>query len=165
MIRENDEICNFLDRSRKLSIFYKAVKMYQEQFPWIVINILLTSLYNVHISVNFQITNIQVQKIEPGVCSFCRNLAKLYRASDFTENVLDSFSCFYIEITYSNFTSCGTYMLSILVCHIISVKRAHSSYTTFLIKLTIYFLCISVSSSICESGSFSSKLESRVLFI
>ena len=33
-----------------------------------------------------------------GVCSFCRNFAKLCNASGFWENVLDSFSFFYIEI-------------------------------------------------------------------
>ena len=29
--------------------------------------------------------------------------------ADFWENVLDSFSCFYIEITYSSFTFCGAH--------------------------------------------------------
>ena len=29
----------------------------------------------------------------------------------FWVNVLDSFSCIYIEIAYSNFTFCGTYTL------------------------------------------------------
>ena len=44
---------------------------------------------------------------------------------DFT--VLGSFSCFYIEIAYLNFTFCGAYMLRFLAHHTISAKRAHSS--------------------------------------
>ena len=32
--------------------------------------------------------------------------------ADFWENVLDTFSCFYIEITYSSFTFCGARTLS-----------------------------------------------------
>ena len=39
--------------------------------------------------------------------------------------MLDSFICFYIEIIYSNFTSCGAYLLSFLTYHTISAKRAH----------------------------------------
>ena len=48
-----------------------------------------------------------------GVCSFCWNFAKLCGAPGFWENVF-SFSVFYIEIAYSNFTFCGTYTLSFL---------------------------------------------------
>ena len=64
-------------------------------------------------------------KINPGMCSFCRNFAKLCGAPCFWENVFDSFSCFDIEIVYFNFTFCGTYMLSFLLRLTISVKRAH----------------------------------------
>ena len=64
-------------------------------------------------------------KINPEVCSFCRNFAQLYGASGFWENVFDSFSCFYIEIVYSNFTFCGAYTPSFLARHTISAKRAH----------------------------------------
>ena len=125
-----------------LSIFfYKAGKMDQEQFPWTALNILQTSLYKVHISVSFQITHIQVQKCNQGCAHFAENFAKLYRAPDFTENVLDSFSCFYIEIAYSNFTLCGTYMVSILVCLTISAKTStFQLHITFLIKLRNKFL-------------------------
>ena len=43
----------------------------------------------------------------------------------FWENVLDSFSCFYIEIAFSKFTFCAAYMLSFLAHHTISAKKAH----------------------------------------
>ena len=43
----------------------------------------------------------------------------------FWENVHDSFSCFNIEIAYSNFTFRGAYTLSFIACHTISAKRAH----------------------------------------
>ena len=36
------------------------------------------------------------------------------------------FSCFHIEIAYSNFTFCGAYTLSFLARHTVSEKRAHS---------------------------------------
>ena len=49
-------------------------------------------------------------KVNPGVCSFCRNFAKLCGAPGFWETVFDNFSCFYIEIVYSNFTFCGAYI-------------------------------------------------------
>ena len=41
------------------------------------------------------------------------------------ENVLGSFSLFYIEITYSNFTFCGAYTLSFLAHDTILGKRVH----------------------------------------
>ena len=41
------------------------------------------------------------------------------------ESVYNSFSCFYTEIAYSDFTFCGAYRLSFLVFHTISTKRAH----------------------------------------
>ena len=37
------------------------------------------------------------------------------------------FSCFHIEIAYSNFTFCGAYTLSFLARHTVSEKRAHPS--------------------------------------
>ena len=43
----------------------------------------------------------------------------------FWENVLDSFSCFYIEFAYSNFSSSDAYMLNFLAHHAISVRRAY----------------------------------------
>ena len=61
------------------------------------------------------------------MCSFSRIFARFYREPDFVENVLGSFSCFYIEIAYLNFTFSGAYMLRFLAHHIISAKRAHSS--------------------------------------
>ena len=54
-----------------------------------------------------------------GVWSFC--VVRRF----FWENVLGSFSGFYIEIVYSNFTFCGTYTLSFLACQAVSVKQAH----------------------------------------
>ena len=46
--------------------------------------------------------------------------------ADFWENVLDNFSCFYIEIAYSSFTFCGAHTLSFLACQTFSAKRAHT---------------------------------------
>ena len=54
-----------------------------------------------------------------------RGPTNLSGVPDFVENVLCSFSCFYIEIAYSNFTFCDVYTLSFLACHTISGKRAH----------------------------------------
>ena len=48
---------------------------------------------------------------------------KLQWAPDFVEFVLGSFSCFYIEIAYSNVTFCDAY--SFLAHRTISGKRAH----------------------------------------
>ena len=62
-----------------------------------------------------------------GMCSFCRNFAKLCDAPLFWKNVHDSFSCFCIEIAYSSLTFCGAYMLSFLAHHTVSAKRAHPS--------------------------------------
>ena len=62
-----------------------------------------------------------------GLCSFCRNFVKLRGAPGFWENVLNSFSYFYIEFAYWNFTFCGAYTLSFLAHHTISPKRAHPS--------------------------------------
>ena len=53
------------------------------------------------------------------MCSFCRNFTKLCGVPGFGEYVLNVFSCFYIEIAYSNFTFCGAYMLSFLARHTI----------------------------------------------
>ena len=61
----------------------------------------------------------------PAMCSFCRNFAKLCSAPGFWENVLDSFSDFYIEIAYSNFIFCGAYTSSFLARHTILAKRTH----------------------------------------
>ena len=66
----------------------------------------------------------------PGVCLLYRNFAQLCDAQGFWENVLDSFSCFYIEIAYSNFNFCGACTLSFLVYHTISAKRPHISITS-----------------------------------
>ena len=43
----------------------------------------------------------------------------------FWENVLYTFSFFYTEIAYSNFTFCGAYTSSFLAHHTISAKREH----------------------------------------
>ena len=51
--------------------------------------------------------------------------AKLCGTPDFWEDVLNSFSSFYIEIAHSNFTFYGAYVLNFLVRHTISAKRAH----------------------------------------
>ena len=54
----------------------------------------------------------------------CAGFAEILQncgAPYFWYNVLDSFSCFYIEIAYSNFTFYGAYTFSFLVCHSISV--------------------------------------------
>ena len=56
------------------------------------------------------------------VLSVVPTRSKLCDAPGFWENVLDSFSCFYIEIAYSKFTFCGTYTLSFLVRHTILSK-------------------------------------------
>ena len=61
------------------------------------------------------------------MCSFSRNFAKLCGPPGFRQNVLDSFSCFYI-IAYSNFTFCGAYTLTFLEHHTISAKRAYPCY-------------------------------------
>ena len=63
------------------------------------------------------------------------------------------FSCFYIEIAYSNFTFCGSYTLSFLGHHIISVKRAHPMFMNFL-SLSIF------SSLIGETWTVINKLRS-----
>ena len=66
-----------------------------------------------------------------------------------------------IQISLSVASTC-----SVLWCATQFQQNEHIPAThNILTKLTIHFHCISVSSSICESGSFSSKLESRVLFI
>ena len=46
---------------------------------------------------------------EPGVCSFCWNLTKIFWVSYFVEFVLGRFSHFNIAIAYSNFKSCGAW--------------------------------------------------------
>ena len=46
-------------------------------------------------------------KVRAGVCLFAWIFAKFLWAPDFVEFVFGSFSCFYIEIAYSNFTFCG----------------------------------------------------------
>ena len=67
----------------------------------------------------------EIQRTSSWVCLFCWNFAKLWGAPGLLENVLDSFSCLYIEIACSNLTFCATCMLSFLALHTISVKRAH----------------------------------------
>ena len=52
----------------------------------------------------------------PGMCSFSWNFAQFYWASDFVEFMLGSFSCFYIDIAYSNFTFCGAWTPSLFAC-------------------------------------------------
>ena len=66
--------------------------------------------------------NTKQHNMASGVYSFCRNFAKLCGVPGFWENVLNTFSCFYIEIAHSNFTICGAYTLSLLARHTISVK-------------------------------------------
>ena len=51
----------------------------------------------------------------------------LWCARFFWENVLDSYSCLYIEISYSNLTFCGAYTFSFVAGHTTSTKRAHPS--------------------------------------
>ena len=67
-----------------------------------------------------------------GICvvrSFSANFAKLCGKPGFLENVLHSFSCFYIEIAYSNFTFCVTYMLSFRrAAHFQQNKHTHLRY-------------------------------------
>ena len=93
-----------------------------------------------------------------GVCSFCQNCAKLCGTPGFWQNVLDSFSCIYIEIAYSNLTFCGAYTLSFLVHHTISAKQAHPR---FVVTVALYqqnlskykgicvFSCVSVCPLVC----------------
>ena len=60
------------------------------------------------------------------------------------ENVHDSFSCFYIEIAYSNFTFCAVYTLSFLPRHTISAKRAHPVHLLFDFDPTILIELVSM---------------------
>ena len=73
--------------------------------------------------------NLEIGRIgqgrPPWVWSFLRKFAKLCDTPGFWENVLDSFSCFHIQIAYSNFTFCGVYTFSFLARYTISAKRAH----------------------------------------
>ena len=62
-------------------------------------------------------------------------LSKFYRAPDFVEFVLGSFSCFYIEFAYSKFTFCDTYALNFLERHTILGKRTH--HLKFLAAVTM----------------------------
>ena len=68
------------------------------------------------------------------MCSFSSIFARFYREPDFVENMLGSFSCFYIEIAYLNFTFCGAYMLRFLAHHILSAKRGSCSIVRDLTK-------------------------------
>ena len=49
---------------------------------------------------------------ESGGCARFPEILQNFRAPDFVENVLGSFSCLNIEIAYSNFTSCDALTLS-----------------------------------------------------
>ena len=82
--------------------------MDQEQFSCTALNILQTSLYNVHISVNFQITNIHAQKFNQGCARFAETPQ---------------------NCTGRQISVAPTCMLSVLVCHTISAKRENTRYT------------------------------------
>ena len=61
-----------------------------------------------------------------GMCSFSWIFAKFLWAPDFVEFVFGSFSCFNIEIVYSNFSFCGAWTPRVHMKNVqISAKRAH----------------------------------------
>ena len=68
-------------------------------------------------------TDCVVRKLQ-GCTHFAEIVQTCVAKPGFWENVLDIFSCFYIEIICSNFTFCGAYTLSFLACHTISAKKS-----------------------------------------
>ena len=64
-----------------------------------------------------KLSHLDFELSSAGMCLFCRNVAKLYGVPGFWDNVLDSFTCFYIETAYLNCTFSCTYTLSFLARH------------------------------------------------
>ena len=104
-------------------------------------------------SFNLSVWRKKLMFFKAKVCSFCRYFAKLCGASGFWEVVLDSFSCFYIEISYSNITFCGAYTLSFLAFQTIRWVMFSHELTSLLKCQPVEVMCQSTTSTDMTSSS------------